>query len=127
MAEDDFRRIARFQRHPRRVVENGQSVRDERMAQAILLPLNTLAELCRRDLRALMHANRPDGLLAWCQPELEVVGDRHQTALPGFGLAGIDRDKATIQIDVLPVQSLQFGHPKARERSESEERAQGVV
>ena len=33
------------------------------MAQAVLLPCKALAEPCRRDLRALMHANRPEACL----------------------------------------------------------------
>jgi hypothetical protein len=63
MAEDHFRRIARFQRHPRRVMQDGQPVRDERMAQAVLGPGKSLAQGSCRMLRAV-DAGKPAPRLA---------------------------------------------------------------
>ena len=73
MAEDYFRRISRLQCHSRIVMQDRQSVRDERMAQAIILPSKTLTKSSRCHLWPLMQANRTKGLLARRQPELEVV------------------------------------------------------
>ncbi len=43
MGEDDVRRIARFQCHPRRVVQDGEPIGDVRMPQAVFDPSEALA------------------------------------------------------------------------------------
>ena len=102
-------------------MQDGQPVRDERMAQSVFLPHETLAEPRRRDLRTLMQANRPRSLFARRKPELEVIRDRNQSALPSLGLVGVNGDEAAIQIDFLPIEPLQFGGPMAGEGSQGQD------
>lgn len=97
------------------------------MAQTVILSLKAVAEPRRCHLRALMDVDRPRDLFARSEPELKIVRDRNQPALPSLGFAGIHRDEAPIQINLAPVKALQFGCPQARKGSQGKERRQGLV
>jgi hypothetical protein len=47
--------------------------------------------------------------------------------LPGLGFARRHGDEAAIQINLAPVEPLQFGRPKAREGTEGQVRPQGRI
>lgn len=127
MAKDHLRRVACFQRHPRRVVQDGQPVRDERMAQAVLGPFEALALLPCRMLGADMHANRPRGLPNRSEPQFQVLRNRHEPTTRSLGLARRHGDKVPIQINLTPIEPLQFRCPQTREGTEGQVRPQGGV
>jgi hypothetical protein len=84
------------------------------MTQAILGPGEALAQIRYWPLGALMMADRPRSLPQRHEPQLEVVRNRHQSALPSLGLARRHGDEAAIQINLAPVEPLQFGGSQAR-------------
>jgi len=127
MGKDHLRRITCFQSHPRRVVQYGQPVRDERVAQAVLGPRKALALRSGGVLRACVHAHRPRGLPNGRKPQLEIVRDRNQTALPSLGLARSYGDETSIQVNLTPIKPLQFRRPQARESTKGQERPQSVI
>jgi len=52
---------------------------------------------------------------------LSVICDGYKTPLPGLGFVRGHRDKAPAQVDLAPVQPLQFGHPQTGKGSKGQE------
>jgi len=94
------------------------------MTQTVLGPGEPFAQGSCRMLRAGMEANRPRALPKGSEPQFEVVRDRHQTPLPGFGFARRHGDVTPIQVNFAPVEPMQFRRPQARKRAESQIRPQ---
>jgi hypothetical protein len=96
MGEDHLRRISRFQGHPRRIVQDGETIRDVRMAQTVPGPRKTIAKLPSCVLRGFVNANRPRDLQDGGEPQFEIIRNANQPPLPDFGLACCDSDEAPI-------------------------------
>ena len=84
------------------------------MTQTVLGPGEPFAQGSCRMLRAGMEANRPRALPKGSEPQFEVVRDRHQTPLPGFGFARRHGDVTAIQVNLAPIEPLQFSGAKSR-------------
>src|ERR1700692_1192279 len=97
------------------------------MPQAVLGPDKAIALLPCRMLGADMNAYRPRGLPNRSEPQFQVVRDWHQPTTTSLGLARRHGDEAPIQINLAPIQPMQFRRAKARERTDGEVRPQGGI
>ena len=148
MLENDVGRVARFQRHLRHVLDVRHPIRNERVPQRVVFPLDPglfrrvplELEQIRQRLRphralqllvfrkmlartaALLDGPPPEGLEPRCQRR----HNRHQPPRPGLRLPRLHLDELVGQVDLAPIQPLDLRRPQAREGPEHQHRIRAV-
>ena len=125
MLKHHLRAVAGFEADLVDVLDLGEPVGNERVAQAVVFPseFRSRAEVLEALLvRPLERADRARLLHEWGKPAGAILGNRHGAPAGGLGLRGFDFDEVfrAGQVDFGPVEPGNLGGAQSAERGDGE-------